>query len=271
MNNKNNNNFNQNIKKILLISENIQNKIKNSKINKKNFLKKFEKIKLEGMESGNEIKTLITYPVPFDKPIKLEFKIEIDIDEVFLEQDESIGISLISNQNTISIDELVSNINVYMDYVNEYKPNIYQEFEIIINKENSKEIIFNNQNKFRIICWNLELKKYFCLLWIILEKLYAEFSEYKNNISFSNSDTFFKNFENELEEFNLQLKNQFNNFGSQINLIIILLLEIKKIFNQADIDKNILSFNTVIIILDKYDFIMNYIIENLTILQNIQN
>jgi hypothetical protein len=265
------NDFN-NLKKILFISRVINNKISNGKLNKKNFYNKYEKtnkITLSGMNSGIEIRPVITYHSPFDKPIQLKFKTNINIDNILLELNDT-KISFELNQkdffpDNLSIDELVTNINKYINGVKKLESNIYQEFEILPDNKNPDEITFSNNNKFKIIEWNLELKKFFCLIWKVMEKIIEEFNIFFKNVSKNNINKnvlFFLQDELNLDNSNLKLN--FDNFGKQINLIIVLLIEIKNIFDLADIDKNLLSFNTINLITDKYIFVLDYIIKNLS-------
>jgi hypothetical protein len=262
-----------NFKKILIISEVISNKIKKSILIKKNFNEKYEKtnkITLSGMNNVTDIKPVITYKSPFDKPIELKFKTDIDVDNLILEENYK-SITFESNPD-LTIDNLIKNINIYIDNVKELNPNIYQEFNVLIDKKNTEEIIFNDLNKYKIIEWNLELKKFFCLIWKILEKIYIEFNIFKKNISsiyINNNVLSFLG--NELDYTDSNLRSNFNNFGKQINLIIIIFIGIKNIFDSADNDKNLLSYNTINIISDKYIFSLNYIIENLSIVTNLQN
>ena len=269
---KNRNNL-INLKKILIISEVICDKIKNSILIRKNFNEKYKKtnrVTLSGMNNGIDIKPVITYQSPFDKPIELSFKTDIDVDNLILEENYK-SITFESNLN-LPLDNLIKNINSYIKNVKELNPNIYQEFNVLIEKKNTEEIIFNNQNKFKIIEWNLELKKFFCLIWKVLEKIYIEFNIYKKNISSSIITNNILSFlENELDFTNSNLKLNFNNFGKQIDLIIIIFIGIKNIFDSVDNDKNLLSFNTINTITDKYIFSLNYIIENLSIVTNTQN
>ena len=268
---KNQNNF----KKILIISEVISNKIKNSRIEKKNFYNKYEKtnkISFSGMNNGNDIKPVITYISPFDKPIQLKFKTNIDIDNILLEQNNTNNTSITFEtvyQDELPIDDLVNSINIYIGGIKKLNSNIYLEFNILIEKKNDEEISFNNQNKYKIIEWNLELKKYFCLCWKILEIIYMEFDVFKKNTSPNIiNDNILGFLKKELDDTDLILRQNFNNFGKQINLIIILFIGIKNIFDSADNDKYLLSFNTINIISDKYIFALNYIIENLFIVTN---
>ena len=143
------------------------------------------------MNDSNSINKVIIYKSPFDKIISLEFKSLIDIDEVMLEENKNINFSSEYNKSNISIDDLVKKINFYIEGVNKFLPNIYQEFNFILDKNNDEEINFNYHNKFKIISWNLELKKYFCLIWKVLENIYLEFREYKKNTSYSNYSNIF--------------------------------------------------------------------------------
>ena len=270
-----------NFKKILIISEVISNKIKKSRLIKKDFNEKYEKtnkitlsgmnkITLSGMNNVTDIKPVITYKSPFDKPIELKFKTDIDVDNLILEENYK-SITFESNPD-LTIDNLIKNINIYIDNVKELNPNIYQEFNVLIDKKNTEEIIFNDLNKYKIIEWNLEQKKFFCLIWKILEKIYIEFNILKKNISsmyINNNVLSFLG--NELDYTDSNLRSNFNNFGKQIDLIIIIFIGIKNIFDSADNDKNLLSYNTINIISDKYIFSLNYIIENLSIVTNLQN
>ena len=178
------NKFKNNLKKILIVTDIIHDKIKYSKINKKNFMNKFLKKKyiFNGMKDSKSINKVITYIAPFDKIISLEFETVIDIDEVMLEENKTIDFSLKNNKSKISIDNLVKEINFYINGVDKFSPNIYQEFNFIIDINNDDEFNFNYHNKFKIISWNLELKKYFCLIWKVLENIYLEFKQYKKKI-----------------------------------------------------------------------------------------
>lgn len=261
------NNIKNNLKKILIVTDIIHDKIQYSKINKKNFLNKFEKTNnkiFTGMNDSKLINKVITLTSPFDKIISLEFKTIIDIDEVMLEENKNIDFSSDYNNSNISIDDLVKKINSYIKGVNNLLPNIYQEFDFILDKNNQDELNFNNLNKFKIISWNLELKKYFCLIWKVLENLYLEFNKYKKNTSYLNYSNIFSFIEEDFDNSDLQM--HFNNFGKQINTIIILMLEIQKIFEFTDKNKNLLATNTIDIITDKYLFILNFISKNLFII-----
>ena len=257
------NKFKNNLKKILIVTDIIHDKIKYSKINKKNFMNKFLKKKyiFNGMKDSKSINKVITYIAPFDKIISLEFETVIDIDEVMLEENKTIDFSLENNKSKISIDNLVKEINFYINGVDKFSPNIYQEFNFIIDINNDDEFNFNYHNKFKIISWNLELKKYFCLIWKVLENIYLEFKQYKKNISSSNYLNISSFIENDFDNSDLQI--YFNNFGEQINMLIILMLDIKKIFESIDNDKYLLAANTINIIIDKYLFILNFIINTI--------
>lgn len=262
------NNLNFFLKNLLLINKNISNKIKYSKILKKNFKNKYNntKISISGMNTNKNIKQVIKYKSPCDKPIILNFINLIDIDSVMLEQNKNISFSVVTIQSELpkTIDELVKNINEYINCVDSYIPNIYQEYDIIVNDSDLDEKNFNNFNRFKIISWNLELKKYFCLIWKLLEKIYLEFDQYKKNTTYSNTTDFLFFFEQELN--NTDLKKHFDYFCNNINNLIILLVEIKDIFDTTDKDKYLLSFNTINIILDKYIFVIDFITKNLTIM-----
>jgi hypothetical protein len=261
------NEFKNNLKKIMFVTDVIHNKIKFSKINKKNFLNKFKKTNdhiFNGMNNSTLINKVITYTSPFDKTISLEFKTIIDIDDVMLEQNKKIDFTSNYNNSNISIDDLIIKINSYIQGINKLSPNIYQEFDFIINKNNQDELNFNHLNKFIIITWNLELKKYFCLIWKVLENLYLEFDQYKKNISYSNYSNVVNFVEEDLNNSSFQI--YFNNFGTQINMLIILMIEIKKIFESIDDNKYLLAANTIDTILDKYLFILNFISKNLVII-----
>jgi len=270
--------FKNNLKKLLIIGGAIENKIKKSKINK---ITKVNKLKLKkpkpnlksnpnvisGLVSGNLIKNNMIYPSPYDKPIKLDFNSQINLDDVFLEQTDTINFSYSYNKLDIEIDKLVQNISGYIGVVEKFEPNIYQDYLFTIDKENSDEIIFNNGNKFQIIVWNLELKKYFCLLWKLLEKLYIEFAQYKKNkLSQIEKQEILEIIKQDL--LNGSVDKLFNNFENEINSLIILLLGIKDIFDLADDLKYLLSFDKINILIDKYLFITNFIINNLTIITN---
>ena len=158
-----------NLKKILFISKVINNKINNAKLIKKNFYGKYEKtnkIILSGMNSGIDIKPFVTYVNPFDKLVQLKFKTNINIDDLILEQTNN-NIRFELNQNDflmnglenglenglvgLSTDDLIRNINIYIDGVKKLEPNIYQEFDILVDNQNTEEITFNNQIKYKII------------------------------------------------------------------------------------------------------------------------
>ena len=99
-----------------------------------------------------------------------------------------------------------------------------------------------------------------------------EFDILKKNMSTNNIDDNILVFlANELDYYNSNLKLNFNNFKKQINLLIVLFIEIKNIFDSADNNKNLLSFNTINMILDKYIFALDYIIENLSRVDNLEN
>lgn len=264
-----------NFKKILIISEVIGNKIKNSRLEKKNFYNKYEKTNkftLSGMNNGNDIKPVITYTSPFDKPVQLRFKTDIDIDNILLQDQNNSNITFETSQDDLPIDDLIKNINIYIDNVKKLNPIIYQEFNILIETKNDEEISFNNPNIYKIIEWNLELKKFFCLIWKVLEKIYMEFDVYKKNTSPNIiTDNILSFLEKQLDYTDSNLRLNFNYLGNQINLIIILFIGIKNIFDLADNDKYLLSFNTINIISDKFIFALNYIIENLTLVTTQEN
>ena len=265
------NNFKNNLKNLLIISEIIHNKIANSKLKKKHFYNKYDKIKgnkeiiISGLISGSDIKKNI-YLSPYDKPIKLDFKLQIDLDDVFLEQNKTIN--FFNDTNKLDINILVKNINKYIGVVKDFKPNIYQEYLFTIDEKNSDEIIFNNENKFQIIIWNLELKKYLCLLWKLMEKLYLEFNIYKKNNSVQIKKEILDIIQQELFNISNNINIFLNNFEIEINSLIILLLSIKNIFDLADDEKYLLSFNKIDILFEKYLFVINFIINNLTIITN---
>ena len=277
-----------NLKKLQIISGLINNKIKNSRIIKKKFYNKFEKnnkINFTGMANGTDIKPIITLQKPFDKPILIEFKTNIDINYLIFELNNSndkLNTNTIDDlkfdrsQNDLSIDDLVANINNYIYHVKNNQANIYNSFDILVmdtdiekQQQQQNQIQFNNINKHKIIEWNLELKKFFCLIWKVLEKIHMEFDILKKNtLTNTNDNNIIELIKTETNSVNSNLRSNFSDFNRQINLMILLFVEIKNIFDLADKDNKLLSFETMETILDKYIFVLNYITENLSLLTN---
>ena len=269
----------------LIINVNVFGKLINHQINKikdgkKKYLEKYKKTKQKnssidfvGTSTGEQIK-IITYLEPFDKPIMINFLPNSDMYEIFYELNIHEPFDIVNLDKNEDLDRLIKKINEYIGIVQDNTSNIYDTFNFtIVNNEHDpdpEEIIFNNYNKKQIIIWNLILKKYYCLIWMFIEKIYLQYKTYKiNQESIKTDDKILFELNNEYKNNQkINLKEIFEKFQSQINDLVLVMIWIKKIFDYLDENNKILSFDMIDIIIDKLTFVVNYICKNFIITNN---
>lgn len=257
-----------NLTRTLEITKHIKKKIMRFDIKTKKYLEKYtsdklkpsDKIVITGTSRGENITNNTEYQIPYDKPIKLNFNPTINFSDVIFETYDKVNTEnfFTSNEN---IELFVKKLGEYIDWVNKLKPNIYQDYTFFISNDNEEndnninnknELQLNNASKFEIITFNLELKKYFCLIWKLIENLYDQ-------ICFATKSEI-----NELDDIksyviNKNINKNFNNFKNEINWLIIIMLGIKDIYDECDETRQILSIGQIEIMLEKYFFILDFI------------
>ncbi len=263
--------------KTKLIIDIILERINKIKKQKNKYLKKYmnknlktndsnlSSIEFTGLKFGDKIKWEDIEP-PLDKPIQLNFKIDLDLDNVFYSKYPL----FLLNNNEISnkkIEILINEINDYIKKVSELKPNIYDYYKII--KVSQNEI--NYFNKKKITIWNLQIKKEFCICWDFMTKLFLEFTyvfnnktnEITNEITNDTINEITNEIFTKLEETNLNEFDKYSMTRSNLSDILYFLYNIKKLFDYLDINGYLLSINEIDYIADKLKFILIYVKNNI--------
>jgi hypothetical protein len=256
--------------KIKLITKIIIERINKIKNEKNKYLKKYseknlkinnyESIDFTGLKYGKEIKWE-DLEVPLDKPIKLDFKIDLDLDELFYPKYPSF---LLENNNKANnkdkkIEILIEEISDYIGKVEQLKPNIYDYYKVVKNSEN-EQTESDYINKKKIIIWNLQIKKELCVCWILVTKLYIEYSFLLNG---KKKDTVYEFIENEENLIKSKQVEEYSVICSNLIELLYFLYNIKSLFDYLDLKGYLLSIKEIDNIIDKLKFILEYIKSNI--------
>lgn len=267
-----------NIPNVISISSLIKFKIKNIKEEKKRYYEKYQKeLELEpepetepksepskfiGLISGKNI-TWPTYIPPFDKPIKIKFKSSIGLKDVIgnTKLEKEFLLTESTKTDYPDIKTFINELNDYIGVVKNNQPNIYQIYRFTLNHDDSENIIFNNANKNQIIIWNLMLKKNFCLIWKLLESIRYTIAEANSKKNLQNDMELLKEYiQIALKESTRELESETIDILTNIlGSLILIMVEIKNIFDELDDNGYILSFDKIDIIADKFIFVLDYI------------
>lgn len=249
----NNLNSHNNISLISAILENRYNKIKIKTTKYRELIlndieKKNTERKIFGFMSGNDIK-IETFVKPYDEPINLNFKINIDL------QDQDKNIVNLFKKSDLELEKVIVIINNFIKAINDNTLTIYSSYNYAIDSEKKEKIILNNKYIKEIIIMNLEIKKEFCLLWKLFEKIYLLTNQIKKNeINEDDDNQVINIIKNNAQ--NDIIKSKANN---QINDIMEILINIKILIDIADNNKQLFSIDDIDKIVNNYIFLIKYI------------